>query len=229
MSTRADFYIGRGEDAIWLGSIAADGEGEWLVPTNPQWRDYLMLPADERIGERPEAYVAVPFDENPLVLAITHDEYIAAALALIDGRDDGTPAQLGWPWPWKDSSTSSYAYAFDEGDLHVSKYGGPWHQLHKGESCPAEPILETLYAAQSELLAEARREARIQGTSQLTMTDALLAAKAEVAQAQAILDALDMPTFPDMTQRKDVAWGTRSGLMVLCGPLATLGCSPHES
>jgi hypothetical protein len=232
MSSRADFYVGRGEDAIWLGSIALDGyPDQFLRPSNPEWREFMLLPASEQYDgrERPSAYLDMPFAENPIMVAATSDEFIAAALALIDGRDDGTPAANGWPWPWKDSSTSSFVYAFDDGQLYVSQSGGPWHRPQCGESCERWPIFETLCEAQSELRAEAQREARVQSTNQLVMTEQLAAAKAEVEQAQAAIEQLDCPTFPDMTTRQDVAWGAGSGLTVLSGPVATFGRSPHEA
>lgn len=41
MGTRADFYVGRGTEAEWLGSIAWDGYPDGLPK-------YLLDPADER-------------------------------------------------------------------------------------------------------------------------------------------------------------------------------------
>ena len=63
MGTRADFYVGRGKDAEWLGSIAFDGypsgidgevllattKAEYLVAVNKFFeneRDDVTLPAD---------------------------------------------------------------------------------------------------------------------------------------------------------------------------------------
>lgn len=215
MGTRADFYIGRGPDMLWLGSIAMDGDPNiWLAPTNPERLAWdLLTPAEQlaRDHERPEVYLNIPFDENPLVLASTRDEYLAAAMHIIDGRTDGTPASAGWPWPWRDSSGSCYAYAFEDGELHVSQSGGPWYQPHRGESCSRWPLYETLCQAQSELRAEAQREATLRGTSKPAMTPQLIAGKVQVEQAQRALDALDCPAFPDMRAVKNLAMGLGSG------------------
>lgn len=47
MGTRADFYIGRGEHAVWIGSVAWDGYPDgfpdrlWNVKTEDEWVDQL--------------------------------------------------------------------------------------------------------------------------------------------------------------------------------------------
>lgn len=46
MGTRADFYVGRGESAEWLGSIAWDG-----YPSGIDYQDVLR-PADEELDGR---------------------------------------------------------------------------------------------------------------------------------------------------------------------------------
>jgi hypothetical protein len=50
MGTRADFYVGRGENAEWLGSIAYDGypDGVFNKPypvewTEGEWRDFVKF------------------------------------------------------------------------------------------------------------------------------------------------------------------------------------------
>lgn len=96
MGTRADFYVGRGKDAEWLGSVAWDG-----YPTG--------------------------FDDNQALFdATTEEEYRAAVAAELDGREDATKPEDGWPWPWDDSNTTDYAYAFDGGKVYGSSFGGSW-------------------------------------------------------------------------------------------------------
>ena len=85
MGTRADFYIGTGETAEWIGSVAWDGY-EW----------------DED-------------KDCPLMTAKTEEEYRAAVAEIAKERDDWTAPEQGWPWPWKDSGTTDYAYYFENG------------------------------------------------------------------------------------------------------------------
>ena len=85
MGTRADFYVGTGKDAEWLGSVAWDGY-EWDEDK------------DSRIAK-----------------ATTEEEYRAAVAEMLTGREDATMPDMGWPWPWNDSNTTDYAYAFHNG------------------------------------------------------------------------------------------------------------------
>jgi hypothetical protein len=92
MGTRADFYVGHGPEAEWLGSVAWDGY---------QWA------------------------ESPCMLrcARTEEEYRAAVAKILEGQDDATTPDLGWPWPWKTSVLTDFTYAFDAGELHVYYFG----------------------------------------------------------------------------------------------------------
>src|SRR5216683_7943050 len=96
MGTRADFYIGRGAAAEWLGSIAYDGH-----------------PYPENAGDA-------------ILHAATETEFRAAAAARIAAGDDGTTPDMGWPWPWTDSRTTDYAYAWDAGYTRASAFGHQW-------------------------------------------------------------------------------------------------------
>lgn len=97
MGTRADFYMGRGAEAEWLGSIAWDGY------------------------PRPKAK-----EFRSLVSATTKEEWRKSVAELLDGREDATLPADGWPWPWDDSRTTDYAYAFDDGKVHASCFGHAW-------------------------------------------------------------------------------------------------------
>jgi hypothetical protein len=101
MGTRADFYVGRGETAEWLGSIAWDG--------NPGGVD-----VDDQEGGR------------AVIRATTEGDYQAAVAAFLAQRDDATVPERGWPWPWDDSRTTDYAYAWDDGALWACSFGGTW-------------------------------------------------------------------------------------------------------
>ena len=83
MGTRADFYIGKGADAQWIGSIAWDG-----------CRD------------------GIP---DQILLAKSDEEFCNNVLAFLDGRDDGTLPDDGWPWPWNDSRLTDCHYWFFDG------------------------------------------------------------------------------------------------------------------
>lgn len=86
MGTRADFYVGCGPDAVWLGSVAWDGY-EWAE----------------------DAACA-------LRLATTEQTFRKAVSAILASRGDATTPDQGWPWPWANSGTTDYAYYFHDGN-----------------------------------------------------------------------------------------------------------------
>lgn len=89
MGTRADFYIGRGPQAEWLGSIAWDGYPKGI--TSGEWSGGHL------------------FD------AASEEEFRVRLETFFQGRDDVTRPGHGWPWPWNDSHLTDYSYAFDDG------------------------------------------------------------------------------------------------------------------
>jgi hypothetical protein len=97
MGTRADFYVGRGSEAEWLGSIALDGYPEGVF-------DHHFAPTDCGTVELWREKVA----------------------AFLDRDDRATLPEQGWPWPWDDSRTTDYAYAWDDGTIYGSGYGHAW-------------------------------------------------------------------------------------------------------
>ena len=100
MGTRADFYIGKGKNAEWIGSVAWDGY---------QW------------GERIESN-----DNDEITAATTDQEYREAVTNVVEGRDDGTTAEMGWPWPWDNSCTTDCAYCFVDGKVEAFSWGCDW-------------------------------------------------------------------------------------------------------
>jgi hypothetical protein len=102
MGTRADFYVGEGKNAEWIGSVAWDGY-EW--------------------GERIESG-----DHDKITSAKTEDDYRKAVRAKIESRDDGTLPEDGWPWPWEDSKTTDCAYCFIDGKVKAFSWGRPWDE-----------------------------------------------------------------------------------------------------
>lgn len=130
MGTRADFYVGRGTTAEWLGSIAWDGNPDSITPHTeeqaPAWRGGPMRP---KLGEWPHG--AHLFD------ATTEADYRTRVARFFQHRDDVTLPEHGWPWPWDDSSTTDYAYAFDSGKVWASCFGYEWF-----DPTQAEPELD---------------------------------------------------------------------------------------
>ena len=110
MGTRADFYIGRGEEANWIGSIAWDGYPDGINPEKGNFPKGLHL-----------------FDSS------TVDQFKERVGMLFEGREDVTLPHQGWPWPWEDSRTTDYAYAFDGGTVWASRFGHEWFEPKQGE------------------------------------------------------------------------------------------------
>jgi len=93
MGTRADFYLGTGLEAEWLGSVAWDGyPGEYGIPAS-------ILDATDK------------------------DKYLTAVDFFLTSRDDATYPRHGWPWPWENSRVTDYAYAFVDEQVLISCFG----------------------------------------------------------------------------------------------------------
>lgn len=104
MGTRADFYVGRGKTAEWLGSIAYDG-----------------YPKDGAITE-------------VLLESKTEADFRAAVAALLKAERSGTIPDQGWPWPWDNSQTTDYSYAFEADKVYASRFGHTWFDPLEPES-----------------------------------------------------------------------------------------------
>jgi hypothetical protein len=110
MGTRADFYIGRGKDAKWIGSTGWDGYPHGITPKSGKWPDGQSL------------------FESP-----SEEDFTARLALFFAGRDDVTLPERGWPWPWPNSQTTDYAYAFDGGEVWASCFGGAWFDPREKE------------------------------------------------------------------------------------------------
>jgi len=126
MGTRADYYVGRGEKAKWLGCTAWDGNPGGITST--------------KAGKE-------------LLKATDAKTFRAALKRLFRKRDDFSVQADGWPWPWEDSCTTDYAYAYVRGKVWISNYGSQWFDLathnkylraHKGweKKCEEDPDYE---------------------------------------------------------------------------------------
>ena len=93
MGTCADFYVGTGLNAEWLGSVAWDGY---------QWQ------------KDPSCRLMSAKDEN---------SFRAAVKEISAFRNDWTWPEHGWPWPWDDSLLTDKVYAFTDGKTKVFEFG----------------------------------------------------------------------------------------------------------
>lgn len=118
MGTRADFYVGRGPEAEWLGSIAFDGYPGGITPHLEETEMSFGGRRRHKNGEWPEG--AHLFD------ASTEAEYRERVMHFFRFRTDVTLPADGWPWPWEDSGTTDYAYAFDAGTVWGTCFGNGW-------------------------------------------------------------------------------------------------------
>jgi hypothetical protein len=91
MSTKTDFYLGRGHDAEWLGSLQWECEPENLLRVPP-------------------GRLALTATDEPTYRAAVADLFI-----VWETEELGTayPRRTGWPWPWATSHVSSWIVAFD--------------------------------------------------------------------------------------------------------------------
>lgn len=110
MGTRADFYVGRGKKAEWVGSIAWDGSLKGLREN----------------GDAHEISARIIGATNEADFRKAVNEFICA-------REDGTAPAQGWPWPWETSASTDYAYAWDDG-VWMSHFGAPWRDA-TGPEC----------------------------------------------------------------------------------------------
>ncbi len=93
MGTRADFYVGVGKEAEWIGSIAMDGYPDGN-------------PADYGV-----------------VAAVSEEGFRGRVADMLKGCNHGTKPDDGWPWPWDASSTTDFAYCWVDGRVQASRWG----------------------------------------------------------------------------------------------------------
>lgn len=103
IGTRADFYVRKGKDAKWMGSIGFDGYPDGIEPQKCRFKK----------GEH-------------LLESKTEDEFLQRLALFFDKRNDVTRVPQGWPWPWETSHTTDYAYVFDKDHVDIYNFGsGP--------------------------------------------------------------------------------------------------------
>lgn len=86
MGSIADFYVGRGAKAEWVGSIAWEGD-PMCIARSPGGLELLK--------------------------AGTESEFREALRGFLDRHPDAVSPPRSWPWPWSTSALSDRVYAFD--------------------------------------------------------------------------------------------------------------------
>jgi hypothetical protein len=189
MGTRADFYIGRGKDAEWLGSIGNDGYPEglpdslFLCRTEEAFRTAVKSFLDGRMVRDPSAPTpeeAIKEFGSPLGLpGFQFDPYAPSM--------DATYPEQGWPWPWEDSNTTDFSYAFDGEEVWITCFGHGWATKAQHDE------FSKAYAAWDDSNDEDAEEPKPPW---------------ELANNEKV-------EFPNMKDRQNVTLGRRSGLIVL--------------
>jgi hypothetical protein len=95
MGTRADFYLGTGANAKWIGSLFKDGH-PWNIPP-------IILLQINPIG----------FEEEVI-------EYLEKKESVISDKGDKWP----WPWPDSQLTDYSYIFSYDLGRVIAVKMDG---------------------------------------------------------------------------------------------------------
>jgi hypothetical protein len=109
MGTRADFFVGTGPTAEWIGSTSFDGHPEsWGAEPLTATTEAEFRAAVEKMLSKPR-----------------------------DGGLFTRPEE-GWPWPWNNFLGSDYAYAWDPTRGAVASCGKEWvtvEQLRNDSGC----------------------------------------------------------------------------------------------
>jgi len=103
----ADFYIGLGANAVWLGGVEGAGDPAAVATFD--------LFNDHQGGSRDS------YDESDFRAVVA--EIIQSHQALADRDVDGWTDTDGWPWKHDDSSDTDYTYAWNNGCIHVFDQG----------------------------------------------------------------------------------------------------------
>ncbi len=178
MGTRADFYIGIGKDAEWIGSSGYDGH------------------CDHNFG------VGRHFADLDVVETCTKQQYERAVEKWLG--DDGIYPASGWPWPWDDSSISDHAYAWHKKQIWVtlgcSTEGKRWVKLadvhEHSRRAPSDPKPLKRKLRES----DAKWQRRVEAADK--QYDARCAAwEREIEEIEA---AGLVAKFPDMTSKRNM-------------------------
>jgi len=94
MGTAADFYVGKGKDAEWVGSISSDG----------QFNSILRRSVGKQIMQ-----------------CLSPQAFKHAVRDFIIDQGGWIPPEHKWPWKWKNSGTTGPSYWFFDGKVWTAK------------------------------------------------------------------------------------------------------------
>lgn len=110
MGTRADFYVGLGPQAEYLGSIEYDGH-----PTS------RAAPLFNRVSDMAAKYRCAH------VRVCNEAAYRAVVDRILhDAARAGRHGFRAWPWCWPDSRTTDFAYTWTPRGVRLSHGGSVW-------------------------------------------------------------------------------------------------------
>jgi hypothetical protein len=132
MGTRADFFIGRGDNSRWLGSVPYDG----FIASNKTPFGVSVKVLEAKSEEEFESRVEEFFEEKER-MTIEHrramkeqgfDNYGDDSVIIIRPNEP-------WPWPWPEFSYSDYSYAFDQGKVWCCHMFYDWYDPLNEKKC----------------------------------------------------------------------------------------------
>lgn len=133
MNERADFYVGRGKNAIWLGSITWNGCPKGLASESER----------EELPVLGELNITVSTFQNlgglKTLTATTEKTFREGVQELAASRSDFITPEQGWPWVWPTSALTDYAYAFDTNAVYASHRGSAWFFVNLQRTKGGEP------------------------------------------------------------------------------------------
>lgn len=133
MDDRADFYVGRGADAEWLGSVTWNGYPKGLAFES----EGVELP----VLDSPDVTVSTfrSLGGTKTLTATTEAAFREGVAELAASRDDFTRPRDGWPWLWPSSALTDYTYAFDDGAVYACRRGSEWFPVNLKRADGGEP------------------------------------------------------------------------------------------
>lgn len=137
MDERADFYVGRGKDAEWLGSINWNGYPKALA--------FESEGVDLPVLGQPDVTVSTfrSLGGTKTLTATTEAMFREGVEELATSRVDFVSPAQGWPWPWPSSALTDYAYAYDGDAVYASHRGSEWFVVDLKRAKGGEPPKNT--------------------------------------------------------------------------------------
>lgn len=133
MDEHADFYVGRGEGAEWLGSIIWNGRPKALAFES----EGVTLPVLGQSEITVSSFRSL--GGTKVLTATTEETFREGVKELAASRRDFITPEQGWPWLWPTSALTDYAYAFSEGVVYASRRGSEWFAVDLKRARAGEP------------------------------------------------------------------------------------------